>query len=307
MHTSYDLLSQSIEHVLLTDQHTSEKVANFPFTAGDIWVGDAAYCRRQAILDLVSQQADIVTRLHWSSCPLQDPDGHPFDLSGWLKTCQSQQIQHAEVEVWIQVKGQRTRSRLVARPLGEEATKRARRKQRKQAHKQGSQIQPLSEQVAGWILVLTSLEAKDWPAETVLALYRARWQIELLFKRLKQLTRTHRLRSRNLSSNQAVLAALLVGWILMEKQARLVRKQMRQQASQADAEAAEGPLISQWQVCATLINSLRTMIQGAWTWQQILTKLEQIRQALTVHPQNRVHQATQALMQLTNVLVSLEA
>ena len=37
--------------------------------------------------------------------------------------------------------------------------------------------------VAGWLLVITTLSAATWSPTDVLYLYRARWQVELVFKK----------------------------------------------------------------------------------------------------------------------------
>jgi hypothetical protein len=97
---------------------------------------------------------------------------------------------------------------------------------------------------------------------------------------------------------------LLVGWILLEQQARLVRQALLQPVS-ASAEPRE-PLISSWEVCATLLQSLRTMILGPWTCQQILDQVEHLRRLLICHPQQRGHQETYLLAQLTHLLAVLQ-
>jgi hypothetical protein len=131
----------------------------------------------------------------------------------------------------------------------------------------------------------------------VLRLYRARWQIELLFKRIKQLVRLHRLRSENLQSNQAVLAAMLVGWILLEQQASHLRG-----AVQGNQTACATEPLSTWALCAMLAQSLRSMIVGSWTWSQIRASMVQMRQLLTPHPQQRPHQAAESAELLAQIL-----
>jgi hypothetical protein len=51
----------------------------------------------------------------------------------------------------------------------------------------GQQIYPATLKLADFVLVLTSLPASWGTATLVLELYRARWQVELAVKRLKQL------------------------------------------------------------------------------------------------------------------------
>jgi hypothetical protein len=71
---------------------------------------------------------------------------------------------------------------------------------------------------AGFVLLVATFGPTDWPLEDVLALYRCRWQIELLFKRLKSRWHLDRLRARDPDAAQAhllavILAALLAGQV----------------------------------------------------------------------------------------------
>jgi hypothetical protein len=291
LHISYDLLAQRIEEVLLTDQQTGEGLQHFQSRPGDIKVADSGYCRRARLIAEVEAGVGIVVRLHWSNTPMQREDGSPFDLSGWLTSLSEQ----GEQTVWIAAGGRRVALRLLALRLSEEAAKRAHRKRRRKARKNGTCNQALTIQVADWLLVLSNLPAAQWSAQQVLSLYRARWQIELLFKRIKQLVRLHRLRSAHLQSNQAVLAAVLVGWALVEQRAHRLRQQ-------CPASASDQAPWSSWQVCAVLVQSLRTMLLGQWTWAHIQQHLEALRHLLTVPPQQRSHQESLICQQLSHLL-----
>lgn len=296
LHCSYDLLGKRLEQVVLTDHHVGEGLKHFHGQPGDIFVGDCAYCRRQAILDQLDAGVDVVLRLHWSNIPLLHTDGKtPFDLSGWLR--QLEPKGEGEARVMFQVRKRQQSIRLLALRLSPEAAKRAQSKRKAKARKNGHTNQALTIQIADWLVVLTSLPADQWSREQVLTLYRARWQIELLFKRIKQLVRLHRLRSEHLQSNQAVLAAMLVGWILLEQQV----SQLRSELQGKPTKHATGPL-STWAICAMLAQSLRTMILGTWTWSQIRASLSQMHRLLMYHPQNRVHQESETVTQLAQIL-----
>lgn len=233
LHCSYDLLGQRLEQVTLTDQHGAEGLGHFHFPPGDVVVGDSAYCRRQALFAQMDAGVQVLVRLHWATTPLLQNDGTPFDLAGWLRRIQ--EPGEGEAEVVVSLRGREKPMRLIAVRLSEEAAKRAHRRRREHARKHGRTNRALTIQMADWLVVLTSLPAEQWSAEQVLLLYRGRWQIELLFKRIKQLVRVHRLRSAHLQSNQAVLAALLIGWILLEQQAKEIREER-------DGREDSGPL-----------------------------------------------------------------
>jgi Transposase DDE domain len=123
------------------------------------------------------------------------------------------------------------------------------------------------------------LPAASWSDEQVLALYRARWQVELLIKRMKQVLRLAQLRGKTALTNEATILALLVCWAL-QQQARTVLAQASQQlaalvaipASPAQdpalAEQAAEPrerAVSSWLLTALCVQTLRTVVQGYWT------------------------------------------
>ena len=74
--------------------------------------------------------------------------------------------------------------------------------------------------LAGWLLIISTLDPREWSTEQVICLYQARWQIELLIKRIKQLLQVHRLPNATASFNRSMVACLLLAWILQEQDAR---------------------------------------------------------------------------------------
>jgi hypothetical protein len=291
---------------VLTDHHVGEGLRHFTFQPGDIVVGDGAYCRRQAIIDQMDAGIDVVVRLHWVSAPLLHRDGiTPFDLSAWLtqldaqKTGESDEEVSGEVEVMIKGKGRSkvVPMRLVATRLSQAAATRAQKKRKAKASKNGRTSRDLTIQVADWLLVLTSLSCEQWSRQQVLALYKARWHIELLFKRIKQLVRLHRLRSGNLQSNQSVLAAMLVGWILMEQKANQLRANYLEKKGKRTWQP-----VSTWALYAQLAQSFRSMIVGVWTWSQIEASIERLDRLLRYHPQeDRPHQESELIQHLGQI------
>jgi|GEM_PF-4033659 len=69
-----------------------------------------------------------------------------------------------------------------SRPPGPARTQRT-------ARKRGRQPATSTRLLAGWLLVVTTLPAQDWPADAVLRRYRARWQVEPVVTRVTQLLR----------------------------------------------------------------------------------------------------------------------
>ena len=112
--------------------------------------------------------------------PLLDEHGQSLDVVAWLQAAPAGTQSRA---VAFEYEGQRFAGRLIACPLDAEAAQRARAKARKKASKQQRELKEETLFLAGWLLVFTSLPMQSWSDEQVLALYRARWQVELVIKR----------------------------------------------------------------------------------------------------------------------------
>lgn len=105
--------------VVLTGQHTGERLTTFEIHGGQVLVIDREYCRqRQAIWDSLQAGAQIVVRLPWSATPLQDEAGQAPDVCQWVQYLMEER---GERQVWTQVRKQRVGLRLIAVRLTEEA------------------------------------------------------------------------------------------------------------------------------------------------------------------------------------------
>jgi hypothetical protein len=294
IHTSYDLLKRQIAQICFADHHMAESLNHCITLPGDILVADRGYCRPPAIQRALKAQVEIVVRLHWSRFPLYQQDGSRLDLLSWVSTLPSTPT---ECLVFL-TPGSPVPLRLLAVRLSEAAAQRERARRRHRAQKNCSKLQASTVFMADWLLVLTSLDAQTWPSEQVLQMYRARWQIESLFKRIKQLVHFHRLASDHPDTNEAVVAILLLGWALVEQQAMRLRQSLHEQMFYKDHVDERGtPLhpISSWQVCSLLLHLLRSAIWGKWSWHDAVSP--HLIRLLTSHPQQRTHQES-ALCQI---------
>jgi hypothetical protein len=83
--------------------------------------------------------------------------------------------------------GETCEAYLHAHRLSEEASNKARRRAKRTSKKNGKTIQQKTLMLCDWLLVLTSVPPNELPAKVIFELYRVRWQVELLIKRLKSL------------------------------------------------------------------------------------------------------------------------
>ena len=93
----------------------------------------------------------------------------------------------------------------------------AQQKLRRKARKQGWQVQPESLLYAQYVMVLSTFPAAEYSTRRVLEAYRLRWQVELVFKRLKQIAQLGHLPKHDPESSQAWLYGKLLVALLTEK------------------------------------------------------------------------------------------
>jgi hypothetical protein len=196
LHLRLELVSLTFLEIVVTDAHTAESLQHFTLGTGDIALVDRGYCQPAALVETRQQGADWIVR--WNSgMPLWTLAGEAFDLAGTLQAVPPTQavVTHA-VQVGPATASTRVTAWLHAGRLPEAQANAARRRCRRRAQKSGKTLRAATLYLAGWVVVVTTLEVAVWPAETILALYRVRWQVELAIKRWKSLLDVGRLRAK---------------------------------------------------------------------------------------------------------------
>ncbi len=268
IHLGYELTAGRLLDVRVSDRHTAEGFTLFAVREADVLVADRGYCRRGQLAYVVGRGAHVVVRFSAQHMPLLDAQGRPFEVLSWLNACQTGQ--HS-CPVAFEHQGQRSHGRLLACALPAEAAERARAKARRKASKKQSQIREETLVLCGWFLLFSSLPPQQWSDEQVLDLYRARWQIELFIKRLKQLLKLAQLRGQTALTNEATILTLLLAWALVQSEVRELHQQLRQDmppwpAALATASAAPSPSpappllagsLSSWTLTALGVQTLR--------------------------------------------------
>jgi hypothetical protein len=274
-----------MDEVVVSDRHTAERLSHFTWRPGDIAVGDGGYGYRGPVLTVWAAGGDLVGRIDPRTCPVEDDAGQRFDVEAWLGRLEQARTGLAAWHGWVVVRGQRLVVRLIASALPPAQRQTARRKKAKRAKKKGKTLSARTLRLAGWWLLLTTLEA-TWSAEDVVRLYRARWQVELLFKRLKQLLRAQAIRATARAGAEATVRALLVAWALQERVAATIQAEV---AAVAPTEATRP--VSLWRVAEVSLRTLVTTVRGTWTVAQLRACLPRLARFLRDTPRRRHQQA----------------
>jgi DDE family transposase len=283
LHLAYDLLAGRMHQVSVTDRHGGEHLERYRWHAGEVIVADRGYGYRRSVATAVRQQADVVVRIHPATFPLETEAGQPCNVLRWLRHPGGAE---REWRGWCRWAGQRYPVRLVAAKLDPTATRRARCRARRKAQKAGRTLTTPTLAVAGWLLLITTLDTGTWSTADVLYIYRARWQVELVFKKMKQLLHLNQIRSKHLTSVEATVRALLIAWALHEDTITLLRTLL------SASTPPEMTVLSSWLLSGLGLDTLRQQVQGSWSEARLQACLPRLRRFLCSRPRRRVHQET---------------
>jgi len=281
LHLAYDLLAGRMHQVGVTDRRGGEHLARYRWQAGEVIVADRGYGYRRRVATAVRQPADVVVRIHPAPFPLETEAGQPCNVRRWLRPRGSAEW---EWHGWCRWAGQRYPVRRVAAQLDPTATRRARRRARRKAQKAGRTITAPTLAVAGWRLLITTLDAATGATADVLYVYRARWQVELVLKKMKQRLRLNQIRSKHRTSVEATVRALLIAWALHESTTTWLRPLLSATA------APESIVVSSWLVSGLGLDTLRQQVQSRWSEARLQACLPRLRRFLCSRPRRRGHQ-----------------
>lgn len=184
IHLSMDLGTARTTEIDLTDWRGGESLERFAFRPGEIAIADRGYGTRKSLSHVARAGAYFVVRITWSNLPLELSDGSKFDMIEALRALPEARAGEVAVQ-FRSPSGEAVPCRFVAIRKSEPAAERARQAILADGRRHGNpKIDIRTLEAAGYFFVVTSLPA-EVSAESVLQLYRFRWQIEQKFKTLK--------------------------------------------------------------------------------------------------------------------------
>lgn len=288
VHLGFDLAEWRVVEVELTDAHGGETLARHRVGAETVAVVDRGYAHRVGLGQTIEAHGQVVVRTNAQNLSLQDPSGQRLDLVTDLRRIPLDQAVSEQAVVVATPEGNFP-LRLIVGRLSQAAAERARRRVYEQAKKKGHTPSEASLVAADFVLVVTNLDAEQWSAEQVLCLYRLRWQVELVFKRLKGVLELDEIRARHSALAQAYLLGKLVAAVLVERWSG----QQCPPACTEWFETLERP-VSPWRWLRWWHAALRAAVHGSIGSQQAIGCLPQLRRYLCDTPRRRGQQAAQA-------------
>ena len=260
LHIAMDLVSLQFLEVLVSDVHTGETLKHFTFAPGDIAVADRGYAQCQGMNAALQQGADLIVRLHPFSVVLGDATGAPLELCAALKRQRMETLRTLVVTLRATGGQHEVRGWVHAYRLNVEHANRARHTCR-QGHKKGT---PSAESLflAGWVLVFTTLAPTVLSAQTILALYRCRWQVEIAIKRWKSVLDVDALRAK---AHSPLAEVWLHGKLLY---ALMLERRMRRQLGDRWGRLDCARIGTWWRVWGMLKDEIAPLITGALCWKE---------------------------------------
>lgn len=215
IHLSMDLATGRTTHIDLTDWRGGESLERFTLRPGEIVIADRGYGTRKSLAHAANAGAYFLVRISWSNLPLEHPDGTPFDLIKALRALPEAHQEQGPVQ-FRSPGGQAVPCRFVAVRKSEPAAESARQAILADGRRHGNpKIDIRTLEAAGYVFVVTNLPA-EVSAQSVLQLYRFRWQIEQKFKTLKSVLHLGNPPTRNGEMLNAYLLSKLIAALLIE-------------------------------------------------------------------------------------------
>lgn len=279
IHLSWDWIKQEIVEIQITDSATGESLRLYQIEASDVVVADRGYCRFKDCQFVLDQQGQFVIRYAPQQLTLVTEQGEKFNLAGELWETEGNLYTRP---VRMKKDSQERELYLHCFRLPAEKAAEVRRKKKAKAKSDGRVLRKETLEYAEWVMILTSLVPTEVSAEQIGQMYRLRWQIEIVIKRLKSVIQIDQLRSKMKSQLSKVyllgksIYALLIEkrggkfsaekeiqwrvWKLMKEQLRPIIMQVRNWKPEKVAEAIEQlkerkrKRKRQWEIAQELIN-----------------------------------------------------
>jgi hypothetical protein len=217
IHYAVELGTLQCDFVEVTDVGEGETFQRFPVAKGDLLVADRGYAHRGGIAHVVGGGGDVLVRMNLATLPLETESGKPLHLLRRLETLRVGQV--GEWPCWVAPegnRGERIAARVCAVKRSRAATELARRAVLRTASRKGKRLQADTLKACAYVFVLTTVPSHHLRAESILEVYRGRWQVELVFKRLKTILRLSHLPKQDPQGARAWLHGKLLVAFLVE-------------------------------------------------------------------------------------------
>lgn len=276
LHLAIDLVKLDILHIEVTDKHVGEGLMHYPLREGDIVVVDRGYNLPNQIIEISDKGTLITLRLNPNSMRLFGVGGkqkiNVFDV---LSQAQTDQVC---LEVWVASSSKEfVKAYVHAQRLPEELRAEARRKC--QRNSKSGNVKRETLLYAEWTMILSTVPPDVLDTNTVMALYRLRWQVELFIKRLKSILDIGKLRC---AEDSKLNKVWIYGKLLL---ATLLIKRTNEKFSVGGLEPKRPRDATPWRFWNMIKNEIKTIILAISSWR--IEQYPQAKKVMTERPRKR--------------------
>lgn len=217
VHYSISLPNLNCDHFSLLPvkgKGNGESLKQYPVAKGDCLIADRGYSRAEDIYYVDEHQGYSMIRLNTAALPLYQPDHNDkkFDLLSAVKSL-SKPYDSKEFKVCVKIANdKKTFGRICVIKKSDKSIEIAVKKLKRNAKKKQITLKAETIEFAKYVIIFTTLPPELYDTNQVLEWYRVRWQIELVFKRLKSIAGLgHLPKYDDASSRSWLYAKLLIG------------------------------------------------------------------------------------------------
>jgi hypothetical protein len=215
--------------------------------------------------------------MHLTALPVWDESGQQISLLPWLRM-----INHGEIHersVIIHTATGPIHGRICAKRLSLAEEMKSKRRIKKTSKKKQKKAGRKAVEYGGYICIFTTVPVDELSAKNALEIYRARWQVEIAFKRLKSLLKFGSIPKDN---NEAAIVwihlKLLLAFII-ERYVASIRSSLKTNKGEQQK--------SLWRVWVEVRDALFQIISMPIRMNQLLSMDELIATAHTSPPRRR--------------------
>lgn len=188
VHYALRLADMTPRHIEVTDEHGGETARRFRAEPNEVWLLDRCYANPPGVASIRNRGAHIVVRYNRGTLPVYDKRGKHIDVMSLLEhTAVRENVR--QCRAFVHFGDEKIAGRLCWVRLPADKAAQARQRAAKESDRPCDSDTLLA---AEFVLVFTTI-LSELTATQVLELYRARWQVELEFKRAKSIRELDRL------------------------------------------------------------------------------------------------------------------
>jgi hypothetical protein len=192
IHYSVNLSPLRCDEFSITSPRIAEGFQRYSIEPNDLLIGDRGYCKRKGFVYVLQNNGQLLVRYHSTNLPLYDRRGKRFNVLEHIKSLSLEDGQVGDWDVWFYDpynKEDLIKGRIISIGKSKEAIEASLKKVRKTAQKRGDKVRPETLEYAKYVTLFVTVNRHNLKDKEVLNLYRTRWQIELMFKRLKSIVK----------------------------------------------------------------------------------------------------------------------